>query len=183
LDKINSSRLLWIILGVAVVLCILAIAALGLVYFALNLPASSPSVRNGGFAPDFNLPSLSGQNLSLSDLRGKPVLINFWATWCYPCLAEMPLLEESYQKHSADNLVVIGINEGDRLADVETFVQKENLSFPILLDYDFEIGDHYQLSGYPTSIFVDKDGIIRAIYLGEIPPSQLEKNLRLIGIE
>ena len=157
------------------------VAALGLLYFALNQTESSSGTISRP-APDFNLPLLDGQNLYAEQLRGKPVLLNFWATWCIPCIAELPLLEETARRYE-NELVVIGINEGDSRNDVADLVTREALSYPILLDTDESVGALYQVGGYPTSIFIDADGVIRAIYLGEIPSEQLKKNLRLIGIK
>lgn len=136
----------------------------------------------GSDAPDFNLPSLNGHDLSLEQLRGKPVLLNFWATWCDPCLRELPLLDATAQTHM-DDLVVLGVSVGESLTAVEHFAERHPLSYPILLDHDEDVGVLYQVQGYPTSVFIDAEGVVRAIYLGEIPPEQLEKNLRLIGIE
>ena len=133
-------------------------------------------------APEFSLPSLNGQNFGSEQLRGKPAILNFWATWCDPCVAEMPLLEETAQNY-ADELLVIGINEADAFSDVESFVAREGLSYTILLDYDESVGQLFKVGGYPTTVFIDADGMIRAIYLGEMPPEQMKKNLRLIGIE
>lgn len=178
--KENSTRLIWMFIGMAAVLCLFA--ALGLLYFALTQTDVFSGGMTGSPAPDFNLTTLNGHSLSLEHLRGKPVLINFWATWCGPCLAEMPLLEATAQRYS-DELVVLGINEGEAFADVKSFIAREALSYPILLDTDEAVGALYQLNGYPTSVFIDAEGIIRAIYLGEIPADQLAKNLRLIGIK
>ena len=179
--KENSTRLIWISIGIAAVLCLFS--ALGLLYFALTKgDVLAGSGMTGSPAPDFDLPTLNGHSLSLQHLRGKPVLINFWATWCEPCIAELPLLDAAAQSH-ADELIVIGINEGDPIRDVDSFIEHQALSYTILLDYDQTVGILYKVSGYPTSIFIDADGVIRAIYLGEIPPDQLKKNLRLIGIK
>jgi len=180
MTKANSSRFIWIAIGIAAVICLFA--ALGLLYFALTQTDLASGGMTGSPAPDFDLPSLNGHTLSLTHLRGKPILINFWATWCAPCIAELPLLEAAAQRHDGE-LVVIGINEGDSFHTVESFVESEALSYSILLDYDTSIGTLYQVNGYPTSIFVDAEGVVRAIYLGEIPAAQLEENLRLIGIE
>lgn len=168
------------IAAAAAVICL--IAALGLLYMALNISNVGSDGLVGSSAPDFNLPSLNGDSLSLEQLHGKPVLLNFWATWCEPCVAEMPLLNAKAQVH-IDELVIVGVNEGDLLADVDSFVKREGLSYSILLDYDEHVGDLYKLNGYPTTVFIDAEGIVRAIYLGEIPPEQLKKNLRLIGIK
>ena len=133
-------------------------------------------------APDFSLPSLNGQQIGLQEFSGKPIILNFWATWCAPCKDEMPLLE-SISKEYGSNLVVIAINEGDNLSAVKEFVENENLDLQILLDEENEVGDLYKLSGYPTSVFIDGKGIIQAIYLGELSLAQAERNLDLIGIE
>ncbi len=178
--KSNSTRYIWIAIGMAAVLCLFA--AFGVLYFALTQRDATSFGMTDSRAPDFDLPSLNGHSLSLTHLRGKPVLLNFWATWCEPCIAELPLLEAAAQRYD-DELVVIGINEGDLLRDVESFVAREALSYTVLLDYDESVGMLYQINGYPTSVFIDAEGIVRAIYLGEIPAAQLEKNLRLIGIE
>jgi cytochrome c biogenesis protein CcmG/thiol:disulfide interchange protein DsbE len=133
-------------------------------------------------APNVNLPSLNGQIVSLEELRGKPILINFWATWCAPCKEEMPLLE-SISKEYGSNLRVIVINEGDSLSEVREFIEKEKLNLQVLLDKDKQVGDLYKVGGYPTSVFIDKDGVIQAIFLGELSAEQAESNLHLIGIE
>jgi len=161
------------------------IATLTLLILILNagdVPIFSSPIGRGEIAPDFTLLSLDGQPFSLEAMRGKPILINFWATWCDPCQEEMPLLESTGAKHDA-GLVLIGINQGDKEADVKEFVEKEKITFSILLDEKTKVGDLYGVSGYPTSIFIDKNGIIQAIYLGELTPAQLEQNLELIGIE
>ena len=135
----------------------------------------------GSDAPDFNLPSLNGHDLSLEQLRGKPVLLNFWATWCDPCLRELPLLEATAQTHTGD-LIVVGVSVGESLTAVEHFVERHPLDYAILLDHDEKVGNLYQVQGFPTTMFIDAEGVVRAIYLGEIPSEQLTRNLRLIGI-
>lgn len=147
-----------------------------------NLPRFSSPIRRGEIAPDFNLLSLNEHPFNLEAMRGKPVLINFWAAWCDPCRNEMPLLESTYTQHSED-LILIGINQGDKKAEVKNFAEKETISFPLLLDEKMKVGDLYQISGYPTSIFIDQNGIIQAIYLGELNADQLKQNLQRIGID
>ena len=94
----------------------------------------------------------------------------------------MPLLESTSQKYAAE-LIILGINEGDNEYAVGRYVEEENITFRILLDENENVGYLYGIVGYPTSIFIDKNGIIQAIYLGELTPEQMERNLRLIGIE
>ena len=136
----------------------------------------------GSPAPDFSLPSINGQEVGLQGFSGKPVILNFWATWCAPCKEEMPLLESISKKYGS-NLAVIAINEGDNLSAVKEFVANENLDLQILLDEESKVGELYKLGGYPTSVFIDGKGIIQAIYLGELSLVQVERNLDLIGIE
>jgi len=160
-------------------------AMLTLLILMLNtgeMPRFTSPVGQGEIAPDFNLLSLNGQSFSLEEMRGKPVLINFWATWCYPCKEEMPLLESIYAQHSED-LIVVGINQGEKEPDIKDFIEQEKISFLILLDEKMKVGDRYEVSGYPTSIFIDKNGIIQAVYLGELTTDQLNHNLQLIGID
>ena len=163
---------------------VLIIAVLSLI-FATLLKRRMPEIESarmiGEFAPDFNLLTLNGQEVSLEQLRGKPILLNFWATWCDPCKREMPLLEVISEKY--DSLLIITINEGDKNAEVESFIKKESLSLLILLDESLKIGELYKINGYPTSVFIDEKGIIQAVHLGELSSELIEENLYLIGIK
>lgn len=129
---------------------------------------TSPPVgnRRGNTAPDFNLPTLDGKTVSLTGLRGKPVVINFWTTWCTYCVEEMPLLEQLYRKWSAQGLVFLAIDSGEDAATVKAFVQKQGLSFPVLLDDKSEVTEKYNIAGLPTTYFIDTNGIIRELKIG-----------------
>ena len=132
-----------------------------------NVLASSPLI--GKQAPDFTLMTLDGTEVSLSQFRGQPVLINFWATWCLPCREEMPELVRSYESHKAEGLMILGVNltYSDSLPDVETFASEFNITFPILLDKDGAVAERlYRIPGVPTSIFVTRDGTIERIQVG-----------------
>jgi peroxiredoxin len=139
------------------------------------IPASPTAVRvgpkRGNIAPDFTLPDLNGDPVSLSDLRGQVVLINFWATWCPPCRAELPAIEAQYQ--SAADLVVLGVNFQEDVAAVGPFVEEQQLSFPILLDESGQVVMEYQARGLPSSVFVAPDGIISAVHLGPMDEDQV----------
>ncbi len=123
----------------------------------------------GNLAPDFQLPDLDGQSISLSNLRGKPVLINFWATWCPPCRAEMPYLQEIFEEWSGKSLVVLAINVGESHSKVEEFMQSNNLSLPVLLDIKQAVAIKYNIQFFPTTFFIDKDGIIQVKTIGAFP--------------
>lgn len=136
----------------------------------------------GAIAPDFTLTSLSGEEVSLSDFRGQPVLVNFWATWCGPCRLEMPAIQDRYQMHQPD-LVVLAVNLAESAEQVSEFVDELGLTFDPLLDADGSIFELYQVLGYPSSYFIDPDGIIQAVHIGFMTEGQLDENIALIGID
>jgi len=120
-------------------------------------------------APDFQFQSPDGQHTSLSDLQGKPVLINFWATWCSPCIHEMPYLQQVYEEWSDKGLIVLAINIGESSAKVEAFMQSHDLSLPVLLDTNQDTAQAYNIQYIPSTFFIDKDGIIQEKTIGAFP--------------
>jgi thiol-disulfide isomerase/thioredoxin len=114
-------------------------------------------------APDFTLVDLDGKEVSLSDFRGKYVLINFWATWCQYCDLEMPDLDRLYKEN--EDLVVLAVNVQEEKGVVEDYIKKGGYTFPVVLDEEGYVSLTYLVSGYPTSYFVDKEGIL----LGGVP--------------
>jgi len=143
--------------------------------------SSNVGISVGDQAPDFKLITLSGETIALEDLRGHPVLINFWATWCGPCRLEMPAFQERYVQYKPD-LRVIAVNFDENKEDVQTFVNELELTFDILLDPGAEVQKLYQIRGYPTSFFIDADGIIQVQHIGLIVESQLDEYLAEIGL-
>ena len=130
--------------------------------------SSSPSPREGFLAPDLTLDTLDGNKVTLSELRGKVVVVNFWATWCLPCRAETPALEKSYAQYKDAGVVILGVNltNQDVVSEVESFVQEFKLTYPILLDRDGSVGNLYQIKGLPSTFFVNREGIIRTVLVG-----------------
>ena len=130
--------------------------------------SSSPSPREGFLAPDFTLDTLDGKKVTLSELRGKIVIINLWATWCPPCRAEMPALENAYEQYKDSGVIILGLNvtNQDSERDIPPFVKEFGLTFPILLDRDGSVSALYQLRGLPTTYFVNREGIIRTVVVG-----------------
>jgi len=130
------------------------------------VPQAVEAPQVGEPAPDFQIISSNGQPGSLSDFHGKPVLINFWATWCSPCRSEMPYIQQVYEEWSGQGLVVLAINIGESSSQVERFIQAYNLSFPVLLDMAGKVAEQYNIRYIPTTYFVDGSGIIRDIRIG-----------------
>lgn len=125
------------------------------------------AIEVGALAPDFSLTSLTGEPVRLSDFRGRPVVLNFWATWCSPCLKEMPALEQIWQQGGAGNVVVLGVDQGESIQRVQSFVEdKVDISFPILLDSDHRVGNTYLVRALPTTLFIDDSGLIHEIRIG-----------------
>ena len=144
---------------------------------------TSPDVgiEVGNLAPDFKLRDLNGEYLSLSDLRGSPVILNFWATWCGPCRIEMPHLQQIYEEWQDRGLVLLSINLRETSDDVAEFMQTNNLSFPVLLDTDGSVAEEYRVTGIPPTFFIDIDGIIQASRVGSFPSKEaIEEHLSSI---
>ncbi len=135
----------------------------------------------GNLAPDFQLQNLDGQTISLGNLRGKPVLINFWATWCDYCVDEIPYIQEIYEERSNKGLEVLAINKGESSSTVAAFMRSYNLPFTVLLDTRQDVAQGYNITGIPTTFFIDKDGIIQDKIIGAFPnKTQIEKRLSKI---
>jgi peroxiredoxin len=136
--------------------------------------------KKGELAPGFSLPAIDGKMIRLSDFKGKPVLINLWATWCPPCRFEMPGIEAAYEKYQDKGLVVLGIDftVQDDPAEVQSFIDEFKLTFPVLLDRTGDVSvDLYHMRGLPTSFFIDSNGILQRIQVGELRPAELEQDL------
>ncbi len=135
-------------------------------------------------APDFQLTSLDGQPVSLSDLKGNPVLINFWATWCPPCRGEMPYLQQIYEKWQIMGLVLLAINIQESSSDVEGFMQSQGLSLPVLLDSDGAIAAQYGIEAIPATFFIDSEGTVQEVKVGAFQSTaEIEESLlQLIGV-
>jgi len=126
-----------------------------------ELSAPLPGYR----APDFTLLDLNGNEVALRSFRGRPVLVNFWATWCPPCRKEMPDLQAFHEKYG-DKVALIGINWGEDKNEVEDFLKKFGITYPNLLDANGKIFALYRLTGLPSSFWIDEEGIIRGVWLG-----------------
>lgn len=121
----------------------------------------------GSLAPDFEFNDMNtGETYKLSSLRGKPVWINFWATWCPPCRAEMPDMEKIYGEYKDKDLVILGIDDGESAQTVKEFTNSLELTWPFMLDGNRAIGNKYLVSSLPSHFYVDRNGIIQAVHIG-----------------
>jgi thiol-disulfide isomerase/thioredoxin len=156
----------------------LLIAACGTLIPGLGAAPNAPSgqsarptfAKEGELAPEINLKSMTGDQITLSKLEGRPVVVNFWATWCGPCREEFPALVRAYRKYQDKGLVILGVNFQDEASDegVLTFMRNSLVNFPIVRDTGERVGRMYNVRGLPTSFFVDKQGIIRDIVVGSV---------------
>lgn len=127
-----------------------------------------PSPREGFLAPDFTLELIEGGEVTLSDQRGKVVIVNLWASWCPPCRAEMPALDEVYLANRDRGLEVLAVNTTfqDQESAAAGFIEDFGLTFPILMDRSGEVSRQYLLRAMPSTYFIDREGIIRKVIIG-----------------
>lgn len=154
---------------------VLGVALLGAAWIAISaVPASAttgghiPSPREGFQAPSFALTNPTGETTRLEDLRGQVVVLNFWASWCPPCKAEMPDLEAAHMANKDKGLVILGINSTvqDSAEAAQSFAAAQGITFPILLDRTGEVSRQYLVRALPTTFFIDRQGIIRKVVVG-----------------
>jgi len=143
-------------------------------------PVTAPVV--GGVAPDFEAVGTDGDEFRLSRTRGQVVVLNFWATWCEPCRAEMPLLEARSRALGSAGLLVVGVNFDEPVDVVRAFQAELGLTFPIVLDPGGRIQAQYQVLGYPSTFFVDRSGVIQIVHIGSMDELQLDDALREMGL-
>ncbi|WP_106344381.1 thiol-disulfide oxidoreductase ResA [Planifilum fimeticola] len=153
---------------------LLMLAMLALIGFALYQTGESEAVEIGQTAPDFELTTLDGKTVRLSEVRGKGVLINFWASWCKPCRDEMPAIQRVYERHRDKGLEVLGVNIAETGVTVDGFVRHLDLTFPILLDQNREVTQLYGIGPIPSSIFVSPEGKVVRKVSGQMQEGQIE---------
>jgi len=141
-------------------------------------PSPTEGIQVGDLAPDFELLNLDQEFISLWGLRGNPVALNFWASWCRPCVSEMPYLQEIHEEYSDKGLILLAINIGESSTTVENFLLSSNLSIPVLLDTSGAVAQQYSILNIPTTFFINEDGIIQSKRIGAfIYKEQIENEL------
>jgi peroxiredoxin len=134
----------------------------------------------GSAAPNVDLIALDGKHLSLTKYRGKPVWVNFFATWCPPCKEELPEIERRYEAEHARDLVVLGVDQQEKSTDVKPFIARFGLRYPVVIDASGQGAIAYDLIALPTSVFIDRAGVVRFIQIGEMTPPLMDAALKKI---
>ncbi len=137
----------------------------------------------GFLAPDFSLPTLDGNTIRLSDLRGRPVLVNVWASWCPPCKAEMPAIQAVQERYRDEGLVVLAVNAAtqDSPEAARQFIETGRYTFVVPLDMQGEVARSYRIRSLPTSFFIDTDGVIQQTVVGG-PMAEALLRIRIEGL-
>ena len=173
--KTNSSESTLSMRQVGIVLLVSALAG----WFLLPALGTQLSRKVGEVAPEFSLPVVvggdAGSRQSLSALHGKVVLLDFWASWCGPCRQTLPLLERLAQEHRKDSLVVLGINQGESMEQIQQFYAKHDPGYVILSDVDGAVSNEWGVSGLPTLIAIDASGRLRCSISGAPSYARLER--------
>ncbi|AEH47705.1 TlpA disulfide reductase family protein [Parageobacillus thermoglucosidasius] len=156
------------------VILLLAITGYGIWNALAAEKAKEVGLSVGNVAPDFSLRTLDGQAVRLSDFRGKPVIVNFWTTWCPPCKKEMPDMEKFYKAyHSEVALLAVHLTSQDTRENAKSFVSEYQISFPVALDEKKKALKLYQIQTIPTSYIIDRDGVIRKKIVGPMTYKQM----------
>lgn len=151
---------------------------------AKNATSQSPAAAENRAAPDFLLRDLDGVAVRLSDLQGKPVVVNFWATWCGTCRAETPDLIEMYETNRGAGLQMISVNLREAQEPVAKFVDDFGMTYPVLLDRNGEVSSTWRIggpnNGVPSTYFIDSDGVVRKVVFGYVTEALMAEGLALI---
>lgn len=139
--------------------------------------------NNANSAPDFTVLDMNGNRVSLSDYRGKPVVLNFWATWCYYCKEEMPDFNEAYKNHPEVQFLMVDATDGiqETQEKAKSYVAEQGFEFDIFFDTDQEAVSNYSVTGLPATYFIDKNGNIAAQRIGMMDKDTLENGINMIG--
>lgn len=142
---------------------------------ALAVTGCSSGIDKGSSAPDFTLTDLDGKSVSLSAYKGKPVFLNFWASWCGPCTDELPDVEKIHQEYKDMGLVVLTINPGEDKEVVKNLIKEKGYTFPVLLDSKMDVARLYKTNDIPVSFFLDKEGKVVTKKVGLMKGEEMKK--------
>lgn len=167
----GRGRTIALVVGIILVGGILLISLLGL------RQANTPRPEVGRPAPSFSLPLFDGGHIALADLKGKPVVVNFWASWCVPCVDEAPQLEQAWRAYKERGVGFLGIDYVDTEPKAREFMEKHGITYPNGPDLGSRISQEYRIKGVPETFVIDKDGIVRFVKIGPTTADELRSVL------
>jgi peroxiredoxin len=150
-------------------------AAVGYTLYANLTKEQVQKVEIGKLAPDFVLVDMNGEKHQLSDYRGEGVFLNFWATWCKPCEREMPYIDNAYKYYKDKGVKVLTIDVGESEVAVNNFIERHNLSFPVMIDKDGQVQTAYGINPLPITFLIDKNGILVRSHTGEFTQEKVNQ--------
>jgi cytochrome c biogenesis protein CcmG/thiol:disulfide interchange protein DsbE len=180
----QKSRLGWAI-------ALVAIGLLGLLWISYSKEPPIGAAAEAGLteaaiagylAPQFTLKNTFGEEVSLADFRGRPVVLNFWASWCPPCRAEIPHFQDASTKYNGQ-AVVLGVDQGEPLSVVGDFGAALGITYPLLLDSDNSVSRDYGVAALPKTVFIDSDGVIREMFTGIVNRAVLQDRIEKLLAE
>ncbi len=155
---------------------LLAVAAIVAVVAVTAVLVSSGEEAPGDPAPEIALPDFDGNTVRLADFQGQPLVVNYWASWCIPCLAEMPGFEAVYQSHKGQ-VAFLGINLADDPVGAQHVRESTGITYPVAVDADGKSFEAFGAFGMPTTVFIDPDGYIIEMYTGELTAQELDERI------
>ena len=175
LPQSGGLALRWRVVGAVLPLILLAVWAGALLAFG----TATAGPRIGQAAPEVVLTDLDGNTVQLSDLQGRPVIVNFWGSWCGDCVEEFPVLQQALTRHRADDLVVLGIVVRDNSEAARAFMARMGATWTAAMDPGGMTAISFGISGAPESFFIDRDGVVRGRQIGRLTAGDLERQLTL----
>lgn len=163
-----------------IIAAVLPLVLLAVYAIALGIGSAPTVVRIGDPAPSFALADLDGNPVRLSDFAGRPVVVNFWASWCGPCVEEFPLLKQAEQQHAADGLAVIGIVYQDRSEAARAFMQRMDADWPAAMDPGDSVAARYAIFAPPETFFIGRDGTVLGHQVGQFSRASLDRQIAAI---
>ena len=161
-------------------------ATLGMIDQVMPAAADAQSLTTapevGSLAPNFRLQTTTGETMELAQLRGTPIFLNFWATWCFFCLTEMPAMQMVADEYG-DEVVVLGVSAGDSPEDASTYANNNDIRYMLALDTEKVVIEEYGVRQMPTSMFIDEHGVVANVIFGVIIPDQMRENIDAMLVE
>ncbi len=161
--------------GGRVLIVIAVLGLMGLVGWRLYQVQKKPLEK--GLAPDFSLTSFEGKTYTLSKLRGKVVIINFWASWCLPCREEAAYLEQTWRKYKDKDVVFLGVDWVDTPANAQAYIKEFDITYPNGPDVGTKAAQEYRIQGVPETFYVDRKGMLRGVQIGPLKAPELDNKI------